>query len=55
LMPLSSVSVVVFAIGATRWMARRTFGHSSIRRIKGLSPVDEAGRPALAGLEEAVS
>lgn len=28
LMPLSSASVVLFAIGATRWMARRTFGQA---------------------------
>lgn len=32
LMPLSSVTVVLFAIGTTRWMARRTFDHGGSRR-----------------------
>jgi len=31
LMPLSSVTVVLFAIGATRWMARRSFPRRSSR------------------------
>ena len=32
LMPLSSVTVVLFAIGTTRWMARRTFDRGGRRR-----------------------
>ncbi len=32
LMPLSSMTVVLFAIGATRWMARRAFDDRSSRR-----------------------
>jgi hypothetical protein len=32
LMPLSSATVVLFAVGATRWMARRSFNQSSSRR-----------------------
>jgi Cu+-exporting ATPase len=36
LMPLSSVTVVLFAIGATRWMARRTFNDGKSRGEEGL-------------------
>ena len=36
LMPLSSVTVVLFAIGTTRWMARRTFAIGSSRREEAL-------------------
>jgi Cu+-exporting ATPase len=56
LMPLSSATVVLFAMGATRWMARRTFGAalgethrisaSSERedRLLRSAPVGEPGR-----------
>jgi len=39
LMPLSSVTVVLFAIGTTRWMARRTFDGGSPRKEALASPV----------------
>jgi len=39
LMPLSSVTVVLFAIGATRWMARRSFKDGGSRRKEGSSQI----------------
>lgn len=41
LMPLSSVTVVLFAIGTTRWMARRTFNNGSNRREGALTDSTE--------------
>jgi Cu+-exporting ATPase len=55
LMPLSSVTVVLFAIGATRWMARRTF--NEVSRKHGKAPASHSRNgslPASAAMEEAV-
>jgi Cu+-exporting ATPase len=43
LMPLSSVTVVLFAIGATRWMARCSFKDGSSRRERALISQLERG------------
>ena len=42
LMPLSSVTVVLFAIGTTRWMARRTFNHDRSRHAEALTSSTES-------------
>jgi Cu+-exporting ATPase len=44
LMPLSSITVVLFSIAATRWMARRTFDVGSRRREEALIRSTESGR-----------
>jgi Cu+-exporting ATPase len=62
LMPLSSVTVVLFALGTTRWLAHRTFDRGGGRRKKARSniPKPETENPngrsllAVAAPEEAI-